>query len=436
MNVSGEMDKQLKVICVEDDVLEQVKLKESFNSSPHKDLLSLRIFSDPAKFSKNIAKLEFDIAIFDVYFDEHAITGIDLAKLARVSRPDSVILLRTISSDAVHEFASSGADEFLYKNEQGQDGDLCQRILQVYRGCHPLTGDDNSAPGVQPVGQSMLQVSSRIRSIMNSSVRSLHVHGETGTGKEVVAEMMAAGVAAGKPFIKINCAALSPTLLESELFGHKKGAFTGALSDRRGVLEAAHGGWIFLDEIPELPKHAQASLLRVIENGELRRVGETEVRKIDVRVISATNENLKELVEGGSFRRDLWQRLCETEIALQPLRRRKSEIEALAVHFAESAEGGPYYIEHAAMEILKACQWRAGNVRALRNCIRAMTEKSIDKKLGVGAIPLRVWQDHHRAQNNVVELVDSDNEQSTSGISLSWEGQTPNFKQPDGETFL
>src|SRR5206468_3803900 len=155
--------------------------------------------------------------------------------------------------------------------------------------------------------------------------------GESGTGKELVANAVHANSGrAGRPFLKVNCAALSPTLLESELFGHEKGAFTGAVARRAGRFELAHEGTLFLDEIGDLDLDLQAKLLRVLQTGQFERVGGSELVQTDVRIISATNRDLPALIAGGRFREDLWYRLNVLTIELPPLRERRDDIPLLA----------------------------------------------------------------------------------------------------------
>ncbi len=197
--------------------------------------------------------------------------------------------------------------------------------------------------------------------------------GETGTGKEVLAELVhRASPRAAGPLVRINCAALSESLVESELFGHERGAFTGAQRDRPGLLEAADGGTAFLDEIGEVPLPVQAKLLRVLEEGQLMRVGASAPRAIDVRFVAATNRDLEAEIDAGRFRRDLYFRLSGAVLAIPPLRERRAELEPLAQRFAAEAARGvgrpAPRLSAAALDALHRHAW-PGNVRELRNVI-------------------------------------------------------------------
>lgn len=199
------------------------------------------------------------------------------------------------------------------------------------------------------------------------------ITGETGTGKELVARAIhSTGSLADRPLIKVNCAALSPTLIESELFGHEKGSFTGALSRKVGRFELANGGTIFLDEIGELPLELQVKLLRVIQEGEFERLGATKTLKVDVRIIAATNKNLNLEVEKGTFREDLWYRLNVFPITVPPLRQRKEDIPLLVEHFASkyAKKFGKTItsVSPRTIQTLQAHSW-PGNVRELANVI-------------------------------------------------------------------
>lgn len=215
----------------------------------------------------------------------------------------------------------------------------------------------------------MQELYSLLERVAPSNVAVL-VHGETGTGKELVAKALHEyGPRKGKPFMAENCAAVPANLLESELFGHKRGSFTGAIADRPGHFVAADGGTVFLDEIGDMPLEMQAKLLRVLQDGEVRPVGSNKSLRVDVRVVAATNKNLPELCKRGEFRQDLYFRLAVITLQLPPLRERGQDIEHLAqfflAHFAESM-GRSASFTPAALEALGQHAW-PGNVRELEN---------------------------------------------------------------------
>ncbi len=197
--------------------------------------------------------------------------------------------------------------------------------------------------------------------------------GENGTGKELVARAVHdLSPRSGQPFVKMNCAAVPAELVESELFGHEKGAFSGAVSQRRGRFEQADGGTLFLDEIGDMPAAMQAKLLRVLQDGEVTRVGGTGEIKVDVRLISATNQDLDALLRDGRFRQDLYYRISTVAARVPPLRERASDVPALAEHFAAAASRRnhwkPRRLSPAAVELLAQQPWK-GNVRELRNVV-------------------------------------------------------------------
>jgi transcriptional regulator with PAS, ATPase and Fis domain len=198
------------------------------------------------------------------------------------------------------------------------------------------------------------------------------IQGESGTGKEVIAKAIHhASARAARPFVAINCGALPETLLESELFGYMRGAFTGATVNKLGLFEEADGGTLFLDEIAEMPASLQVKLLRALQSGEIRRLGATQTATIDVRVIAATHGDLAALISQGSFREDLFYRLNVIQVSLPPLRDRREDLPALAEHFLARAAaklGRELSLSPAALERLLRYPW-PGNVRELENAI-------------------------------------------------------------------
>jgi DNA-binding NtrC family response regulator len=195
------------------------------------------------------------------------------------------------------------------------------------------------------------------------------IQGETGTGKELVArELHRHSRRSEGPFVPVDCGAIAPNVIESELFGHTRGAFSGAVSDRRGLIEEAHGGTLFLDEVGELPLNLQAKLLRVLETREVRRVGANTARAVDVRLVAATHRMLAQSVNEGSFREDLYYRLAVVEVQLPPLRFRREDLPLLADHFYRRLTGDAGAIPHELVAVLMTRSW-PGNVRELRNFI-------------------------------------------------------------------
>jgi DNA-binding NtrC family response regulator len=225
----------------------------------------------------------------------------------------------------------------------------------------------NSLIGRAPALESLI----RSAQVVAATDVTVLIKGETGTGKEVLATAIQKNsTRANKPFITLNCAALPESLVESEIFGHKKGAFTGAITDKQGLFEAAHGGTLFLDEINSLPLAVQSKLLRFLENGECMPVGANKAQKLDVRVIAATNADLNQLIANGEFRRDLYFRLNVVPLELPALHQRREDIEQLAQHFfkmfAELHSLSAPSLSKATEKVLRAYAW-PGNVRELRN---------------------------------------------------------------------
>jgi DNA-binding NtrC family response regulator len=224
-------------------------------------------------------------------------------------------------------------------------------------------------------GETMRRVMAQIERVAASETR-VCIYGETGTGKELVARTLheKSHRCAG-PFVTLNCAAIPAELIESELFGHEKGSFTGAAQRHTGKFEQAHRGTLFLDEIGDMPPAMQAKLLRVLEEGEVERIGADKPTSVDVRVVVATHRNLEQLVESGGFRRDLYHRVVVFPVELPPLRKRREDLPALVEHFARqvSAQNGwkPAGFSDAAIDALKQYAW-PGNIRELRNVVERL----------------------------------------------------------------
>jgi two-component system, NtrC family, response regulator AtoC len=245
--------------------------------------------------------------------------------------------------------------------------------------------------GVVVVDPSMARLHELVELVARSSIPVLVV-GETGVGKEVISvELHRRSARAAKPLVSLNCAALPETLLESELFGYEKGSFTGATHSKQGLIESADGGTLFLDEIGEMPLSTQAKLLRVLESGELMRLGSTRPRVVDVRFIAATNRNLPSQVSRGIFRRDLYYRLNGITIPVPPLRERPSEIPALATHLlAQAAKRARRPVPQVPQEVLRMLVGHAwpGNIRELRNVMERSLTLCRDEALSLANVML------------------------------------------------
>ncbi|HTB16179.1 MAG TPA: sigma-54 dependent transcriptional regulator [Bryobacteraceae bacterium] len=228
--------------------------------------------------------------------------------------------------------------------------------------------------------------------------------GETGTGKEVVSRLIH-GISPQGAFVTIDCSSMVGPLMESELFGHIKGAFTGAATTKIGLIEAANGGTAFFDEIGELPLDLQAKLLRVLQEKEFRPVGSLTTRRSDFRIIAATNRDLAKEVEKGTFRRDLFFRLNVINIRLSPLRDRKEDIPELIAHFLTRV-GGNYTLTAEALEIMLSYDW-PGNVRELENCIQHMVAVNSGPLLHVADLPSNLQNHLHQKKSQYLSAAAS-----------------------------
>jgi len=321
----------------------------------------------------------FDLVITDLRMPN--VDGMEVLKVAKSASPETVVLVITAfaSADSAVEAMKQGAYDYLTKPFQVDEVQLIIRnALEKRR----LTTENillkremaSQSSFAQLVGQSeaIQRVFEVVRKVADSKSNVL-ICGESGTGKELVARAIHYNSGrSALPFVAVNCSAVPETLLESELFGHMKGSFTGAISNKAGLFEVANGGTIFLDEIGDTTPSIQVKLLRVIQEREFRRVGGHQDIKVDVRIVAATNKNLEKAVADGSFREDLYYRLDVIPIRLPPLRMRSGDIPLLVTHFLErfSKESGKPVpaLTPEAMHVLVGHEWR-GNVRELENLI-------------------------------------------------------------------
>jgi two-component system, NtrC family, response regulator HydG len=337
---------------------------------------------DPSLAVQRLGAARFDLLITDYKMPK--MTGIELLAEAKKLRPDMPVVLMTAFGTVQNavEAMKLGAYDFLQKPF---DGDQIKVVVDRSLEHGRLVKEnqvlrsivDQGAP--RPLigsGQGMTGVKEQIEKVARSSATAL-IRGESGTGKELVARAIhQQSDRKEKPFLAVNCAALSENLLESELFGHEKGAFTGADRMRRGRFELADGGTLLLDEISEIAPTLQAKLLRVLQESQFERVGSSTTQNVDVRVIATTNRDLEECVDEGKFRGDLFYRLNVVPIELPPLRQRLEDIPELCRHFlhqiAKRTNTAFRHIEPEAVRVLQRYNW-PGNVRELQNIIERAT---------------------------------------------------------------
>ena len=331
-----------------------------------KDLASAR----KALFTRN-----YDVVILDKGLPDG--DGITLIPEIKNAMPNAVVIVLTSDSDfsSVKHCIARGADDYVIKSESIIP-DLLVRIpvavskAATNRRLIHLEAQVKAAFKYEIVGKSKptIELRETVMSLKGSQAHVL-ITGESGTGKELIARRINAVEDNGKrPFVAINCGAIPENLIESELFGHKKGSFTGAIQDRAGQFELADNGDLFLDEIGELPLSAQVKLLRVIQEGEFTRIGDGKVVKVNCRIIAATNQHVSDMVKNGKFREDLFYRLNVVRVTTSPLRARMEDIPDLAKLFTLQIGGSNYKISDQAIRALGNYDW-PGNVRELRNAI-------------------------------------------------------------------
>jgi DNA-binding NtrC family response regulator len=346
---------------------------------------------------KKLDQSDFDIVLCDVKLPDG--NGVALSGKIKERFPHLEIILLTAYGnipDSVQAI-KNGAFDYITKGDDNnkiipllyraiEKVELAKRVQQLER----QLGDRHSFNciiGKSKTFQAAINLAKKV-AVTDTTVLLL---GETGTGKEVFAQAIHnASVRANKPFIAINCSAFSKELLESEMFGHKAGAFTGAIKDKKGFFEEASSGTIFLDEIGEMSLELQAKLLRVIEAAEFIKVGESKSTKVNVRIISATNRDLQKEIEAGTFRKDLFYRLSAFQIKLPALRERVIDIEALANHFVNlfSAKTNKMVkpLSKYFIETLKQYSWN-GNIRELKNVIERSVILSDTDELSTDSLP-------------------------------------------------
>jgi DNA-binding NtrC family response regulator len=366
--------KSLRVLFADDEK----SLQEFMSSELPRLGHEVTVCPDGRAAVKALEKGKFDVAILDLRMP--GMTGIEVLEQLKQTSPDTeaVVMTGHASMETAIEAVRLGAFDYVTKPCRLAEIEAVlqkaaeKRLLKHQNLALQSRLETAEGPSVLVGGSSAMAAVHRLIATVAPTDSTVLVLGETGTGKELAARTIwQQSKRAEMPFIPVNCGALSENLVESELFGHRKGAFTGADRDHKGLFEVANGGTLLLDEVGELNKNIQVKLLRFLESGEIRRVGETEPFRTDVRVLCATNRDLRQMIKEDAFREDLYFRINTFEIRLPPLRERRSDIPALARHLLARAARRPVeqvteLLSPEAVDVLLDHDW-PGNVRELAN---------------------------------------------------------------------
>jgi len=389
--------KKLKTALIIDD---EEKLRHLLSRIINSEGFEVLEAGDLKTAYKKLEQYQVDVILCDVKLPDGS--GVDFVSIIKPKYPSVEIILLTAYGnipDGVQAI-KNGAFDYLVKGDDNEKiipllnramekVHLRKRVQQLEK----QVGKQYSFENILGSSVEIQQAISLAKKVASADTTVLLL-GETGTGKEVFAQAIHQGSKRNsQPFFAINCSSLAKELLESEIFGHKAGAFTGALKDKKGLIEEANHGTLFLDEIGEMPIDHQTKLLRVLETSEFIKVGDTKPVKIDVRIIAATNRNLKQEVEDGKFREDFFYRLNGFSVSLPPLRERKKDIQVLAKHFltlfADKTNKRITGIQSDVLEHLQMHDWK-GNIRELKNTIeRAVILEDTDQ-LTLSSLPFEL----------------------------------------------
>src|SRR5215467_12193312 len=373
---------------------DQRSICEMLDISLRKDGHRVETVSAGEAAKKKLSSANYEVLVTDIKMPHT--DGIEVLRFARQSSPETSVILITAVEDyeAAVQAVKGGAFDYIHKGP----GLLDELKIAVGRALQTLVlqrenfalkrdaASHNSLKNIIGASTAIEKLKATIRTVAPTASTVL-IYGESGTGKELVARAVhACSARATGPFVSINCGAFPETLLESELFGYMKGAFTGASQNKRGLFEVASGGTIFLDEIGEMSLSMQVKLLRVLQERTVRPVGGAQETPVDVRVIAATNRDLREMIAHGTFREDLYYRVSVIPIQVPPLRERRDDVELLANYFlkkyAGAAQKSILRLQQESLDALKNFEW-PGNVRQLENTIERAVAMETGNELKV-----------------------------------------------------
>lgn len=364
--------------------------------------------ADAEQALEHAQRRDFDVATFDMMMP--GMSGLELLRRFKANHVECEVILLTGQGtiETAVEAMKLGAYDYLTKPFPLKELEVLvekawerRRLKKENRQLKALL--ERSQPPSDMIGQSAaMQEVFRLIERAGPSEKAILIQGESGTGKELVARALhARSKRADKPMVVINCAALPEPLLESELFGHEKGSFTGAIAAKAGLFEVADGGTLFIDEIGEMPGPLQAKLLRVLEDGSLRRVGSIKERRVDVRLLAATNRNLSAEVQSGRFREDLFYRINVMSLELPALRKRTGDVSLLVRHFL----GPDWSVDPQTLETMERYSW-PGNVRQLINAIERAKIMADSRSIRLRDLPREIWESGNGVPRPI--LVDTD----------------------------
>jgi two-component system response regulator AtoC len=380
-----------RVLIADDEESIRHVLSELLNERGYE----VRAVADGEEAVRELASRDYDALVTDVRMPK--MNGLDLVRAAQTASPETTIIVMSAygSHDLAIEAMKAGAYDYLGKPFRPDEVLLVLRKAEererLRRENLRLREEmSRRAPQLLAEGPAMKEVLRLVQKVAPTPTTVL-IAGESGTGKELAARALHdLSPRAERPFVAVNCGAIPEQLIESELFGHAKGAFTDARTAKRGLFEEADGGTLLLDEVGELPLAVQPALLRVLQEGEVRRVGDSRSTRVDVRLLAATNRDLAAQVQAGRFREDLYYRLNVVQLRLPPLRERHDEIAALAerliARHAARIGIAPRRLSPRALELLQRYRW-PGNVRELENALERALVLSEEEEIGPESLP-------------------------------------------------